>query len=323
MSANNQGVSTWDEQCDSTLPLYITRDDPAFLLLLVLAAHPDLELDSNKMVELSRRIPSRHYWTSSTEINDNLYYLVNLARKLRELLPLMGNNFDSHTRNDQFQVLASAEPEAFEHDGAWAEEVDFTDALERQETVLTDPAAITTTTTTTTTSITRSSHNRNGESSPHAHDEDEYPIFLRQRTAAYGNTLIAACEPEVDIVDVLAARLRQERRYAPAAHEHSTMNHDDNNYEGSISSGGVAEDEVEIDSLFIDEQTSIHPPSPWILSRPSSPTIPSHDALFSDSYPHSTTFERSFFYSDLNLHENDNDDAASVVSIGGGVWMGE
>lgn len=77
-------------------PVYIRRDDPAFLLLLVLAAHPGLQLDYSKMAELSHKMQNPDLWTSFPEIDRNIYPLAELSRKLRDLPPL-ANGVDNRT----------------------------------------------------------------------------------------------------------------------------------------------------------------------------------------------------------------------------------
>ncbi|GAD92666.1 hypothetical protein PVAR5_1259 [Paecilomyces variotii No. 5] len=57
---------------------YITREDPAFLLLLTIAAHPDLTLDYSRMSILSRLFPEV-MWTTEEEIGRNIRALVHLA----------------------------------------------------------------------------------------------------------------------------------------------------------------------------------------------------------------------------------------------------
>jgi hypothetical protein len=75
---------------------YMTREDPAFILLLVLAAHPDLELDYNKMVQLSWKIPSPSLWTSHAVIEHSICRLIDLAQELRDLPPLTVNGLNEH-----------------------------------------------------------------------------------------------------------------------------------------------------------------------------------------------------------------------------------
>lgn len=57
---------------------YITREDPALLLLLTLAAHPNLTLDYNRMSVMSRMLPEA-MWTTNYEIAANMRSLVQLA----------------------------------------------------------------------------------------------------------------------------------------------------------------------------------------------------------------------------------------------------
>lgn len=61
---------------------YITREDPAFLLLLTIAAHPDLTLDYSRMSTLSRVFPEA-MWTTEEEIGINIRALIQLAGMIR------------------------------------------------------------------------------------------------------------------------------------------------------------------------------------------------------------------------------------------------
>lgn len=64
----------------------MTKEDPSVLLLLVLAAH-ELELDYEKMSELSCRLPDINQQSSSLELRANTYSLVELAKQLRGFRP--------------------------------------------------------------------------------------------------------------------------------------------------------------------------------------------------------------------------------------------
>lgn len=61
---------------------YITREDPALILLLTLAAHPNLTLDYNRMSVMSRMLPE-DMWTTSDEVAVNIRALVQLAEMIR------------------------------------------------------------------------------------------------------------------------------------------------------------------------------------------------------------------------------------------------
>lgn len=75
---------------------YITREDPAFLLLLILAAHPELTLDYGRMSSLSRLLPDPAMWTTDEEIDASIHALVQLAGAVRRLENLTIDGFENN-----------------------------------------------------------------------------------------------------------------------------------------------------------------------------------------------------------------------------------
>ncbi|KAL2004981.1 hypothetical protein VTN00DRAFT_2831 [Thermoascus crustaceus] len=96
---------------------YIKRDDFAFLLPLLLAAHPDLLPDYTRMAEISRKIPNPELWTSFHEIYRKMYLAVELAQRIRDLPPLSVNS-DYIAFQEGFtpqeEAAGAAEDNAFE-----------------------------------------------------------------------------------------------------------------------------------------------------------------------------------------------------------------
>lgn len=65
---------------------YLTKEDPSVLLLLVLAAH-DFELDYERMSQLSQRISDYRQQSFPHELQASLYAFSKLARQLRDVCP--------------------------------------------------------------------------------------------------------------------------------------------------------------------------------------------------------------------------------------------
>ncbi|KAL1979686.1 hypothetical protein VTN96DRAFT_5367 [Rasamsonia emersonii] len=65
----------------------MSRNDPAFILLLVLAAHPDLNLNYSRMSELSHKLSNPELWITSADIDASISGLVELSQRLQEQLP--------------------------------------------------------------------------------------------------------------------------------------------------------------------------------------------------------------------------------------------
>lgn len=62
---------------------HLTTDDPLLLLILVLAAH-DIQLDYHKMAQLSRMVPDRHLWMQTwAQVEFALKPSVDIAKRLR------------------------------------------------------------------------------------------------------------------------------------------------------------------------------------------------------------------------------------------------
>lgn len=97
--------------------LYIKRDNFAFLLPLLLAAHPDLLPDYTRMAEISRKIPNPELWTSCHEIFRNMYLAVELAQRIRDLQPFSVNSeyiaFQEKS-TPQEEAAGAAEDNSFE-----------------------------------------------------------------------------------------------------------------------------------------------------------------------------------------------------------------
>lgn len=65
----------------------MSRHDPEFILLLVLAAHPDLNLDYSRMSELSQKLSNPELWMTSADIDARISGLVELSQRLQEQPP--------------------------------------------------------------------------------------------------------------------------------------------------------------------------------------------------------------------------------------------
>jgi hypothetical protein len=304
MSARvNLGANEWAEPCRDIFPMCITREDPAFLLLLMLAAHPDLQPDYHKMAELSLRIPCPNYWTSCAEVDNNLYRLADLAQKLRNLSPIMGNDCVNRMSDGYYSPLGLELPEHYAQqtrDREWAASCDSVAAFEHPEWPLPNPIA-------------------------------------RATVPMLDPAFSDIHAPTSNTVESLTARLPRERRHIQADPVHLAECHY-SGYSGREAfydhwncSDYTPEDEVGSSPSFssrrpvLDQRppAQIYPglPSPWqpnSMGRPFS-TISPHPSPFI-----ATDFRRGLYYdSDSELHENHDydEDTASVASIGGGVWM--
>ncbi|KAL1965973.1 hypothetical protein VTN77DRAFT_4913 [Rasamsonia byssochlamydoides] len=78
-------------------PQCMTQRDPEFILLLVLAAHPDLELNFSRMSELSHRLPDPDLWTTSADIEVSISSLLELSQQLRKQPPRIVHDVDDTT----------------------------------------------------------------------------------------------------------------------------------------------------------------------------------------------------------------------------------
>lgn len=66
-----------------TITRHLTTDDPLLLLILVLAAH-DIQIDYHKMVQLSRKVPDKHLWMQTwAQVELALRPSVDIAKRLR------------------------------------------------------------------------------------------------------------------------------------------------------------------------------------------------------------------------------------------------
>lgn len=84
---------------------YITREDPAFLLLLTLAVHPNPTLDYDRMSVMSRMLPE-DMWTSSHEIAANIRALEELADMIRRADSMTVDDLE-HTELEQARLRSS------------------------------------------------------------------------------------------------------------------------------------------------------------------------------------------------------------------------
>ncbi|TQB69984.1 hypothetical protein MPDQ_001085 [Monascus purpureus] len=87
----------------------MTKEDPSILLLLVLAAH-EVELDYEKMSELSCKLPDINQQSTSLELRANTYSLVELAKQLRRFRPSNRQEpFSTSQRTQEHLLFRSSE----------------------------------------------------------------------------------------------------------------------------------------------------------------------------------------------------------------------
>ena len=66
-------------------PLYLDHNDHTYLLMLMFAAHSDLQVDYLAMAQASFRMPDPRMWTALADVQRRLEPLRMLGHKLRQL----------------------------------------------------------------------------------------------------------------------------------------------------------------------------------------------------------------------------------------------
>ncbi|KAL2004382.1 hypothetical protein VTN02DRAFT_2028 [Thermoascus thermophilus] len=110
--------------------LHIKRDDFAFLLPLLLAAHPDILPDYTRMAEISRKIPNPELWTSCHEIYRNMYLAVELAQRIRHLHPFSVNSESiafQEGSTPREEAAGAAEDDSFEDGDRYDKNEDYSE----------------------------------------------------------------------------------------------------------------------------------------------------------------------------------------------------
>jgi hypothetical protein len=300
----------------------MTREDPAFLLLLVLAAHPNLELDYSKMVQLSWKIPSPHLWTSQAVIEHSICRLIDLAHKLHDLPPLTINTFNEHFLSIMFNHDALGQTE-----GTFETRVTTTATTAAATAATAAATAATAATAAATATVTapvisddyRDYRNDGLQIGPG--DADSYVTLLQRLN-----------DEDATPVDIMAIRQGEAFTTAEAVAAISIQDNDSNGdcdenevasyvsvlsqigdyeylsenvYDNSNASDGCDEPETESGAAWFNER--------------SSSTQLNYTALYLDffSYPIPVTG-----YGEGYIHQEDDDeDTRSVASVGGGVWV--
>lgn len=83
MEGRDRNSLPWEAYGAQAPPQSMSRDDPAFILLLLLAAHPNLVVDYERMSDVSYAMPDPRMWTVPDILRNNLSDLENMAGMLR------------------------------------------------------------------------------------------------------------------------------------------------------------------------------------------------------------------------------------------------
>nr|KMM64280.1 hypothetical protein CPAG_00632 [Coccidioides posadasii RMSCC 3488] len=85
MEETSNEWAPWESYGLGAPPQHVSRDDPTFLLLLALAAHPDLKLNYEAMSEASFAVPDPRMWTTPANLRHHLRPLERLSALLRDM----------------------------------------------------------------------------------------------------------------------------------------------------------------------------------------------------------------------------------------------